>query len=128
MQGIWHDYRASYREKERHLHLVAKMAPVTGVHWRQGSVVEVSLQGHSSRHLAKPLAESGFDPDDEIQEGDHAALVWQYLLIAESLGQDGAFLTATNYLRITGVEEKARTRRGANRGRQDNSMMEAFFR
>ena len=128
MQGIWYDYRASYREMERHLHLVAKMAKVTGVRWRQPSIVEISLQGHTSIYLARPLAESGFDPGDEIREGDVAALVGQYLLIAEILGQDGAFMSATNYLRITGVEEQARTRRGANRTRQDNSMVEAFFR
>ena len=127
MQGIWYDYRASYREKDRLLHLVAKMAPVTGVQWRQNNVVEVSLQGHASRYLAKPLAESGFDPDDEIQEGDRAALVGQYLLIAETIGQEGASLAATNYLKITGIEERPQTRRRANRTRQEDFMTDAVF-
>ena len=87
MRGIWHKYRASYLEEERHLHLEAKMTKVIGVHWRQENIIEVSLQGHASRYLAKPLAESGFDRGDKIQEGDVAALMGQYLLIAEILGK-----------------------------------------
>jgi hypothetical protein len=125
---LWHEYQAWYRSDQRLFYLRARIAPVTSVTWRQRDVVEISLLGHTAKYLAKPLNVDDFEQADEVQEGDHAALVGQYLMLAEPAEKPGAatFLM-TNYLRITGLEESVRSRRGANRTQPSNDQLEMCF-
>ena len=90
--------------------------------------MEISLEGHTAKYLAKPLNVDEFEQADEVQEGDHAALVGQYLMLAVPAEKPGvmAFLM-TNYMRITGLEESVRSRRGANRKQPMNEQLEMCF-
>ena len=124
---LWHEYQAWYRSDQRLFYLKARIAPVTNVFWRQRDIVEISLEGHTAKYLAKPLNVDDFKKADEVQEGDHAALVGQYLMLAVRAEKPGvhAFLM-TNYMRITGMEEEesVRSRSGANRTQPLNEQQE----
>jgi hypothetical protein len=131
---IWNDYKAWYRMSEKLLTVDAKRSVVTSVKWLSEKDIETTIQGLSAKYFLCPLqpVEEGHR-DDEIREGDVVMLIGQYLVIAElpdddyTGGPNQEYLM-TNYLRITSVEEINSTRRGRNRARQPEMVVQSFFR
>ncbi|KAL8937938.1 MAG: hypothetical protein Q9211_003437 [Gyalolechia sp. 1 TL-2023] len=130
---IWHDYEAWCHEHTGVLNLEAKQMTVTNIRWLSDEVIELSLQNQSSKMFVSPLkpVPEGYR-DDEIRVNDIISLVGQYIAVGEPDDSDRQepcpLLIMTNYLRITGMEEQNRSRRGMNRGRHMEEKVLQCFR
>ena len=106
---------------------------ITSVKWLNSEMVELSLAQGMPKMFATPLqsVHEG-DREVEVQPGDVAMLVGQYLAIGEPDhspdGSTEAPLLMTNYMRITGQENTNRKRRGINRGQHQEVGTVVYFR
>ncbi|KAL8662362.1 MAG: hypothetical protein Q9202_004757 [Teloschistes flavicans] len=130
---IWHDYDADPHEESGELEVYASQTTVASVRWLSDDLIELSLRNQASKLFATPLkpVPEGFR-DDEIRVNDIVSLMGQYIAVGEpectNAREPYGNLIMTNYLRIAGMEEQNRSRRGMNRGQQLEERVKHYFK
>ena len=129
---IWNEYSAWCPESNGLLHIKGKTAVVNSIRWLKDDLIELSLSSHEGRVFVTPLRYvEEDDRQDEVQQGDIVVLAGRFVIIAEDGsrgGESNSELFMTNYLKIMGMEEQKRTRRGGNRARQSDAVRTCRFR
>ena len=129
---VWNGYRAICQDHHGVLRVDAIKSTITGVKWLTHEVVELSLSQRPSKLVVTPLKSvpEGYR-NDEVQVGDIAVLLGQYVAIGERVQENpepNAAFSMTNYLKIVSVEEQNQSRRGKNRSQDSNAIGTCYFR
>lgn len=114
----WNNYKAWYQYAENLLHIEAHMRYVEHATWISDDIIEISFQGIAAKYFVSPLR-SVLEGErfDEVQVRDSVLLVGQYMVVVEA--EDNGLGIVTNWLKITGLEQGAVSRRGMNRRREE---------
>lgn len=126
---VWNGYKAWCQEYNGNLHVEARASIIQGVTWLTDDLVELSLSHWPSKLFVTPLqpVPEGYRKD-EVQVGERAVLLGQYVAIGEPDDQRDAALTMTNYLRIVSMGEQNQSRRRKNRIQESDGMVACRFK
>jgi hypothetical protein len=100
---IWNDYRVGHTAGNL-LTIEAKKSYVAEVYWGQELVI--TLQNDANQYVLAPLEYvEERDREDQVQVGDIAVLVGQYVVLAEPVEDEGTdALIMSNYLKVSLLE------------------------
>ena len=130
--NIWNAYTAECAEHNGYLYIDALTSIISDIEWLQNGLIELSLKSQQQKLFVttlKPTPEG--QRHDEVQIGDVAILVGQFVAIGEHIqGRYGSStaLIMTNYLKIVSMEEQTQTRRGKNRRQQSDAKVRTCFK
>ena len=127
--GVWHDYHAWNTQKEYLVYIDAERYEVSRVLWLSDDVIELAFSNSSSKYFVAPLQtvlES--ERDEEIMVGDVVVLVGQFVYVLEPWDQEHNSEIVANCLKITGIDEASKRRRGMNRTPVKNMVTRTIFR
>jgi hypothetical protein len=118
--SLWYHYKSWYISAENVLFIEAQRRQVNRVIWASEDVIEVFFYGTAAKYFVSPLRpvlES--EQWEELKENDQVLLVGQYIVVVDpgdpQVRQPEEIV---NWLKITGVEEEAVSRRGMNKRRE----------
>ena len=129
---IWYGYKTWCHDHNGFLNVEAKSDNISNVTWLTGELVELTFTKLSSKMVVTPLRpiQEG-QWADEVQVGDTATLMGQYVAIAAfSNGRavPDAVPTMVNYLRIVSTEEPGQSRRWRNQSQESHDYIVQRFR
>jgi hypothetical protein len=107
-----------YHFPDNLLYIDAHMRYVDRTVWISDDIIEISFHGMPAKYFVSPLRPvlEG-ERFDEVQVRDQVLLVGQYVVVVEA--EEGGLGVVTNWLKITGMEQGAVSRRGMNRKREE---------
>lgn len=115
---VWNSYQAWYHHPDNLLYIDAHRRYVNRVVWISDDILEVSFHDIPAKYFVSPLRPvlEG-ERFDEIRERDEVLLLGQYILVVEA--EEGGIGVATNWLKISEVEQSTFSRRGMNRRKEE---------
>jgi hypothetical protein len=115
---VWNNYQAWYHYPDNLLYIDAHRRYVDHVVWISDDIIEISFHNVPAKYFVSPL-QPVLEGErlDEVRPRDEVLLVGQYAMVVEA--EEGGLGIVTNWLKITGLEQGAISRRGMNRRREE---------
>jgi hypothetical protein len=115
---VWNNYQAWYHYPDNLLYIDAHRRYVDHVVWISDDIIEISFHNVPAKYFVSPLRPvlEG-ERLDEVRPRDEVLLLGQYIMVVEA--EEGGLGIVTNWLKITGLEQGAVSRRGMNRRREE---------
>jgi hypothetical protein len=128
----WQEYkiaRTSQTNSDFRLQIDGQRLQVESVKWLSLDSAEIRFEGTKMAIFARPLVQVEKDDlEDQIQAKDSVILMGSLIAVIPNLDESDDGELIQNYLRITGVEEAKKTKRGMNLAKNTAASVSSIIR